>query len=63
MRDLKIIPYVIMGGALGLGIHVIQHSLSSVDLFSLGPHVIEGILFTLAGMIIGGALHLMISKR
>lgn len=63
MEKFKIIPYVIIGGVLGLGIHVIRHSMSGVDLFSFGPHIAEGTLFTLAGMIIGGILHLMISKR
>lgn len=63
MKILRTVFYVIIGGALGFGIHVIRHSLSGVDLFSSGPHVIKGALFTLAGMIIGGIIHLVISKR
>jgi hypothetical protein len=63
MKKLTIIPYVIIGGVLGFGIHAVRHSLSGVGLFTSGPHITEGTQFILAGMVIGGILHLMISKK
>ena len=63
MKKSKIVIFVIVGGALGLGVHLAWRSFTGVNLFSSGPHIIQGIIYILAGGILGGALHLIIPKR
>lgn len=63
MKKSRIIVLVIAGGVFGFGVHLVWHSSTGVNLFSFGPHAIQGTLFTLAGMTIGGVLHLIIPKR
>ena len=59
----RIVIFVIAGGILGFSVHLIWHSSTGVNLFSSGPHVIQGIIYTLLGGIIGGVLRLIIPKK
>ena len=59
---LKIIIFVVFGGILGFAFHLTWHSFTGIDLFSIGPHAIQGTVYTLIGIIIGALLYLVIPK-
>lgn len=50
----------IAGGLAGFGVHLSLHFSTGISVFSVGPHAIEGILYTsigiLAGLILGAVL-------
>lgn len=50
----------IAGGLIGFGVHLKVHFTTGISVFSIGPHAIEGILYTsigiLAGLILGAVL-------
>ena len=62
-KRLGIIIFVLGGSILGFGAHLFWHSLAGVYLFSSGPHVIQGVTYTLVGMLIGLVLRLVLTKR
>lgn len=62
MKKSKIIIFAIFGGMLGFTFHLTWHSFTGVDLFSIGPHAIQGTVYTLIGIIIGVLLYLVIKK-
>ena len=63
MKKLRTIVFVLGGGILGFSTHLIWHSSAGVHLFSSGPHVIQGVIYTLVGMLIGLLMHLLLSKK
>lgn len=63
MKNLRVNIFVIGGSILGFGAHLFWHSSVGVHLFSSGPHVIQGVIYTLVGMLIGLVLYLVLSKR
>ncbi len=63
MKRLRITAFVLGGSILGFGAHLLWHSLAGISLFSPGPHVIQGVIYTSVGMLIGFVLHLILSKR
>lgn len=63
MKKAKIVIYSIVGGGVGFGVHLVWHYSMKVELFSFGSHVIDGVVYTLAGMVLGAVLYLVISKR
>lgn len=63
MKRLRITAFVLGGGVLGFGAHLFWHSLSEVHLFSSGPHVMQGVIYTSVGMLIGFVLRLILSKK
>ena len=62
VKKLGIPSFVVGGGILGLGAHLFWHSSAGVYLFSSGSHVIQGVIYTLVGMIIGLVLYRVLSK-
>lgn len=63
MKKTRII-FALIGGLIGLFIHYnITHVPTGVSLLSIGPHAIEGTIFTLIGMIIGMGIHSILPKR
>lgn len=63
MKKLGIITFVLGGSIIGFGAHLFWHSSAEVHLFSSGPHVIQGVIYTSVGMLIGFVLHFILSKR
>ena len=63
MKKSRIIIVAIMGGIFGLGVHLVWHFSTGINLFSIGPHVIKGTIYTLVGMCIGAMFYLIIRKR
>ena len=63
MKKPRITVFVLVGGILGFGAHLFWHSSAGVDLFSSGPHVIQGVIYTVVGMLVGLAAHVILSKR
>lgn len=63
MKKSRIIIFATVGGILGFGVHFVLHHSIGVDLFSFGPHVTQGIIYTLVGILIGGMLYLIIFQR
>lgn len=63
MKKNRIIVFAISGGILGFGFHLIWHSLLEINLFSVGSHIINGVIHTLIGIIIGVIVHLIISRK
>lgn len=62
MKKLKITTFAILGGILGFAFHLTWHSFTGVNLLSIGPHAIQGTVYTLTGTIIGILLYLTIPK-
>lgn len=62
MNKIYLIISIVTGGLAGLGFHIIWHTESGIKFLSIGPHNINGVLYTLAGMIIGGGLFSVVSK-
>lgn len=58
----KITIFAILGGILGFAFHLTWHSSTGIDLFSIGPHAIQGTVYTLIGTIIGILLYLITPK-
>lgn len=58
----KVLQFVFVGGIIGLSIHLVWHFSTKTQLIYLGPHIIDGALFTGVGMIVG-AIFFLISKR
>ena len=59
----RIIIFVIVGGIFGLIVHLVWHSSTGINIFSVGPHVIKGIVHTSVGMIMGAIVYWLIPKR
>lgn len=52
--------FALGGGIIGFGVHLAWHSSTGTELFSTGPHAIQGTEYTLVGMTIGVLLNLTI---
>ena len=63
MKKSRIIIFAIIGGVVGLSVHLLWHSLLSIELFTAGPHVTTGTIFTVVGIIIGAILYFLIPKK
>ncbi len=62
MKKPGIIILLLGGGVLGFGTHLLWHASVGRDLFSWGPHMLQGIVFTLSGVVVGAVFHLVLSK-
>lgn len=47
------IIFGVVGGLIGLGIHLLWHRLTDVELFDFGLHVVQGVIFSGFGILIG----------
>ena len=63
MKKSRLIIFIIIGGILGFSIHLVWHLSAGINLFSAGPHVISGVVFTLIGMIIGIIFYFIIPNK
>lgn len=63
MKKQRIAIFAVAGGIVGLGVHLLWHSLLRIELFTAGPHVTTGTIYTIAGIIIGIIFYFLISKK
>lgn len=49
----RISIFGILGGFLGFAVHLILDHTSGVSVFSIGPHAIQGTLFSVLGIVVG----------
>lgn len=45
--------FTIIGGIFGFIVHIVWHISLGIHVFTSGSHIIQGLLYTVAGMIIG----------
>lgn len=53
---------VIIGGIIGLLVHFIQHLNKGIKLLVIAPHIINGVIYTSAGIILGVLIAVIIKR-
>lgn len=64
MKNSRLILFGILGGLIGFIIHYSKtHAPTGESVLHIGPHAIEGTIFTLIGIVIGIAIHFILRKK
>jgi len=64
MKPISFAKYALLGGLIGFVVHYVKtHAATGISLFSIGPHALEGTLYSLIGGIIGILLFIWTNRR
>ena len=63
MKYKSLLLFAVIGGIVGFIFHLIWHFRLGIELFSFAPHIIGGVVYTVAGIIIGIFLWYLLNRK